>query len=221
MKRLQLSWENTWMNFEEDNKIVIILHGDGFFQPWRGCGDNIIIDSLPGDHCTTKCRNVGTWKSRWTRRGIESEPMTSSATLNGQEVGGGGHALPSPAKCRHSNGKKIRHVWGTAGIEMRPAALFATLTVTFAGRKPSESLSESFKMRTLSDFVGERIPHAFCRCRGQIRVQVTVVGRHCVCGVCGRGGDGDVVTAMTHQAARSLWRHWTPTNHVPYVSAGQ
>lgn len=60
------------------------------------------------------------------------------------------------------------------------ANLGKTLTVTFAGRESGEPLSERLEMRIFGHFVSERVPHAFRGRRGQIRVEVAVVGRHCV-----------------------------------------
>lgn len=113
------------------------------------------------------------------------------STTDDGRVGGG--ARPGENACRvPSNGKNIRHVGETAGRQSVGPPCFSNvqckLTVTFAGRETGVSLSKSLEMRTLGNLIGERVPHAFRRCRGQIRVEVTVVfGRHCahqcVCGL--------------------------------------
>lgn len=98
------------------------------------------------------------WKRKWTDDVIDYRTRW--------ETGGEGHTQPPPARCRQANGKISAMFSGRQAFETRRnAALFATLTVTIAGRKPGEPLAKSFEMRILSDFVSERVPHAFCRCR--------------------------------------------------------
>lgn len=93
---------------------------------------------------------------------------------------GRGHALSSPAKCRTVNGKKRNRPSAMFTATQRFALSAARLTVTIARRKSGKPLSESFEMRILSDFVSERVPHAFRRCRDKIRVvEIAVVRRHC------------------------------------------
>lgn len=98
---------------------------------------------------------------------------------NGRVAGGRG-ALPAitgnMSARKREKSAMFAPFTGQRVIEIR---IYFELTVTISRRKTGESLSESFKMRTLGDFVGEWIPHAFCRCCSEICVEVTVVGRHC------------------------------------------
>lgn len=91
------------------------------------------------------------------------------------------------------------------------------LTVTVARRESGEPLTESFEMRTVYNFVGKRITHAFRWGRCKIRIQVvTVVGRHLrdnrwMCVVCSGGGDYSNDQTNDAAALTPLRGRW-PTN---------
>lgn len=155
--------------------------------------------------------------AEWKANAVDAYDVTESLT-DGWRVMGGKRARPAAAAGRTQTGNG-RHVCAaTSARYARVKSRFPgrALTITVARRESGVPLAESFVMRrTFGHFVSERVPHAFRWCSREIRVEVTVVGRHCECATAAIGvvvGAAMTRTAPTTTTATHHWRtarsHW-------------